>query len=65
MAHGVRGEGNGYGRWQNGNSCWEAASESCILLVGGQDSLLASKGNKLVNSSKGSPQHGREAGGGA
>lgn len=63
MANGVRGEGNGYGRWQNGSSCWEEASRSCIL-VRGQDSLLANKGNKLVKSPKGSPQHGREAGGG-
>ena len=39
--------------------------DPAFFLSGGQDSLLANKGNKLTNSPKGSPQHGREAGGGA
>lgn len=39
--------------------------DPAFFLSGGQDSLLANKGNKLVKSPKGSPQRGREAGGGA
>lgn len=55
-------KGNGCGRWQNRSSCHEEASEPWIPLVGGQYSLFASKGNTLVNSHNGSPQHGKEAG---